>query len=271
MKTHAFPCRIAVAAVLFISLAFAPAPCGAAETAGTTGTMAEQRDPKAVEHARKEMAASGGSAWEKARYIRFDFSVETATRHSGPISHAWDRYTGRYRVEVPGEKGYTAYFNAQAPADLGQAVILKAGARVTGPEAEALLKKAYGRFINDTYWLLAPLKVLDPGVNLADEGESDFEGKKARVIRLSFGKVGLTPGDVYKHFLDPETGRMLGWEYKLQDSTDGPTRWRWEGYESFAGLVLSTKKVNAAGDMIRTDHITVSATVDADALKPPGS
>lgn len=229
----------------------------------------EKRDAAAVEAARKEMAAHGGARWEAARYFRFDFVVEFPGRKAS-FSHYWDRYTGRYRVDVPGEKGYTAYFDVNAPKDLGKAVILKNGARLTGDEAAKILASAYGRFINDSYWLLAPLKVLDPGVNLADEGEADFGGQKAHVIRLSFGDVGLTPGDVYKHFLDPATGRMLGWEYQLQGSEPPPTRWTWTDLKEVGGLLLSTRKVHPDGTKtIRFDNLAVSGTVDEAALKPP--
>lgn len=252
---------------IFLSVA---AAAGAGLFMFPSSAQSETRDPKAVAEAKREMEASGAKHWEKARYIRFDFSVDAGTRHSGPIAHYWDRYTGRYRLDVPGEKGFRAYFNVQKPADFSQAVILKGNARVTGPDAEALLKRAYGRFINDTYWMLAPLKVLDPGVNLADEGEVEFDGKKAHVIRLSFGAVGLTPGDVYKHFLDPATGQMLGWEYKLQGETEGPTRWKWEDVKEFGGLRLSQRKTQPGGETIRTDNIMVSGTVDEAALTPPG-
>ncbi|HEV8267935.1 MAG TPA: hypothetical protein VGR00_06870 [Thermoanaerobaculia bacterium] len=230
----------------------------------------ETRDPQAVAWARKELAASGFDKWEKARYIQFDFSVDFGDRKAGPFTHRWDRYTGRYRVDVPGEKGYTAYFDVNAPKDPAHTVVVKNGARVSGPEVEKVLANAYGRFINDTYWILAPLKVLDPGVNLGDEGESTFDGKKVHVIRLSFGNVGLTPGDVYKHFLDTANGKMLGWEYQLQGTQPPPTRWKWVDVHEYGGLLLSTRKVTEDGaKTIRTDNVTVSSTVDETALTPP--
>ncbi len=230
----------------------------------------ETRDAGAVAWAKKELAASGGDAWEKARYIVFDFSVDFGERKAGPYTHRWDRYTGRYRVDVPGDKGYTAYFNVNAPKDPKSTAVLRNGAKLDAAETEKLLANAYGRFINDTYWILAPLKVLDPGVSLADEGDGTFDGKKVHVIKLSFEHVGLTPGDVYKHFLDAETGLMLGWEYQLQGTQPPPTRWRWVDTARYGGLLLSTRKTTEDGTKtIRTDHVTVSSTVDEAALTPP--
>lgn len=232
----------------------------------------ETRDPKAVAAAQMEIEASGGKSWEKARYLRFDFNVDFGERKAGPFAHYWDRYTGRYRVDVPGESGFTAYFDVNKPKDVSAAVILKKGERVTGEDAAKLLEKAYGRFINDSYWILAPLKTLDPGVNLADEGETDFAGKKVRVLKLSFNSVGLTPGDVYKHFLDARTGEMLGWEYQLQGTQPPPTRWKWIEVRDFAGLKLSTRKVSDDGTKaIFFTNVAVGKDVDTAALTPPAN
>lgn len=232
----------------------------------------ESRDPKAVALAQREIDAGGGKVWEKARYLRFDFNVDFGERKAGPFAHYWDRYTGRYRVDVPGDSGFTAYFDVNKPKDVSAAVILKKGARVTGEEAAKLLEKAYGRFINDSYWILAPLKVLDPGVNLSGEGETDFDGKKVQVVKLSFNAVGLTPGDVYKHFLDAATGQMVGWEYQLQGTQPPPTRWKWIDVRDFSGLKLSTRKVTEDGTKaIFFTNVAVSKDVDTAALTPPAN
>jgi hypothetical protein len=233
---------------------------------GSSGASQHPADPKAW--AQREVDASGGKSWEKARYFRFDFVVDLGTRKAGPFAHYWDRWTGRYRVEVPGDEGFTAYFNVNAPKDVEKSLLLQKGARVAGEHAAKLLAKAYGRFINDSYWLLAPLKVLDPGVNLTDGGEGTFDGKPVHVLKLAFSGVGLTPGDVYQHFLDPATGRMLGWEYTLESKQQG--RWKWVDVADYGGLSLSTRKVTEDGARtIRLENVAVSAAVDEAALKPP--
>lgn len=262
MRTRSESLLLAASVALPIALAAAAAP-GRAEAA-------ERRDPAAVALAEKERAAHGGASWEAARFFRFEFNVEFPGRKSGPIAHAWDRYTGRYRVDVPGENGFTAWFDVNAPKDLSKAVIKKNGARVTGEDAAKLLERAYGRFVNDSYWLLAPLKMLDPGVNVDAAPDAEFDGKTAKVIRLSFEGVGLTPGDVYWHFLDPETHAMLGWEYQLQKTEPPPTRWRWTDVKDFAGLKLSLTKVSPDGTRkIFFTNVSVSKDVDLAVLTPP--
>jgi hypothetical protein len=230
--------------------------------------FAAEGSPDALALATKEVAATGGASWEKARYFRFDFLVDFGERKAGPFAHYWDRWTGAYRVDVPGDDGFTAYFNVNEPKDAGKAVILRKGARVAGPDAAKILANAYGRFINDSYWLLAPLKVLDPGVKLEDAGTATFDGKGARVLKLSFSGVGLTPGDTYRHYLDPATGALVGWEYVLESRQEG--KWKWVDVSDFAGLKLSTRKVTEdGGKTIRFANVSVSAAVDAAALKPP--
>src|SRR5262249_16925654 len=117
MKTRPLS-AVAVALLLFIPVARSQGGDAAARAVG-----------------QKEVDAPGGKGWEKARYLTFDFVVDFPNRKAGPFKHAWDRYTGRYRVEVPGEKGYVAYFDVNAPKDMGKAVILKEGKRVSGEEA----------------------------------------------------------------------------------------------------------------------------------------
>ena len=85
----------------------------------------DERDPKAVGHAQKELEAMGGKSWESARFFRFDFVVELPDRKVGPFAHYWDRYTGRYRVDTPGEKGYQAWFNVNNAKDASQAVLMR--------------------------------------------------------------------------------------------------------------------------------------------------
>jgi hypothetical protein len=95
------------------------------------------------------------------------------------------------------------------------------GVTLTGAEREERLVQAHRRFVNDGYWLLAPLKTLDPGVRRSVDSTSIRQ-----VLALSFEGVGLTPGDRYWLDVDPVSGAMTGWTYQLEgDSTQ--SRWQW--------------------------------------------
>src|ERR1700757_1128613 len=115
------------------------------------------RDPKAVSVAEAMISAMGGqSGWEKARFLRFDFTVVRDGKTLASFSHWWDRYDGRYRVEGNDPKNgpWKAYFNVGTK----QGEYFVNGTRAEGEARAKGLENAYGRFINDTYWLLAPWK-----------------------------------------------------------------------------------------------------------------
>jgi hypothetical protein len=105
----------------------------------------------------------------------------------------------------------------------------------------------YGRFINDTYWLLMPWKWLEPGVTLAYDGRRVVDGDELEVVTLSFGSgIGLTSNDRYWGFVSPVSGRLQRWAYVLQDAegkpgSGEPTVWAWEEWRpTAAGIELAT-------------------------------
>ena len=127
-------------------------------------------DEKADRVARELVTALGGeTAWQKARQLRFDFVVEREGTRVAEFHHLWDRYTGDYRLLGTDKSGapYAVYFNVNTRE--GSAFVN--GRQIEGEEKKKLLETAYGRFINDTYWLLAPWKVFDPGVHRDYDGE----------------------------------------------------------------------------------------------------
>jgi hypothetical protein len=227
-------------------------------------------DPRAVAAAQSLQDALGGpSAWEKARFFRFDFVVMSEGKKVASFSHWWDRYDGRYRVEGVGKDGvaWQAYFNVNTR----KGEFFKNGARTEGSERDAGLERAYGRFINDTYWLLAPWKTLDPGVDLEYAGEVlDSEGRACEEIKLSFEGVGLTPKDIYWMDIDRKTHRMNQWKYVLNGANEPQTVAVWKEWGTFGPIGLSTIKSMVGRPVeIRFENLAVSEVPDDAALTPP--
>jgi hypothetical protein len=117
---------------------------------------------------------------------------------------------------------------------------------------------------------MAPSKMLDPGVNRRYEADSSSAAHD--VLALTFGEVGLTPGDRYWVWVDAQTGRMDRWAYVLQNQTPdaAPTVWRWTGYTSFdtpgGPITLATRKERAGSPVaLLTDAIS-TAPLPADLL-----
>ncbi len=237
---------------------------------GAAALLSAAQDPKAVSVAEAMISAMGGKGgWDKARFLRFDFTVVRDGKQIVSFSHWWDRYDGRYRVEGVDPKGgpWKAYLNVGTR----QGEFFVNGTRAEGDVKAKGLENAYGRFINDTYWLLAPWKVFDPGVNLQYVGEvKTAAGQDCDEIRLSFEGVGLTPRDVYWMDIDRSTHLLDQWKYVLNGSNDPPTVVAWKDWRRFGPIELSTSKPLAAKPVeIRFENVAVSETPDDAALSPP--
>ena len=218
------------------------------------------KDPKAVEVAERSMTAMGGQErFAAARLLRFDFTPVRDGKVTGSYQHWWDRHRGAYRLEGVSREGvpYRVLFDVNTKQ--GRAWL---GAReLAGEELTKQIEGGYGRFINDTYWLLMPWKWLDPGVNLAYEGKKTVDGHEYDVVTLSFESgVGLTSNDRYWAFVSTKTNLIERWEYVLETEEGAPgsgkpTPWTWEGWkETAAGVKLSTDRRRLAeGPVV---HIT---------------
>lgn len=227
-----------------IALALAAASLiPAAPFAAPAAAEQGRADERAAEAAARAMEAMGGTeAWEGTRYLTFGFA--------GRRSHWWDRHAGRHRLEGTTEEGEPYVVLQDLGERTGEAWI--GGEKAEGERAAELLENAYGAWINDTYWLLAPTKLRDPGVNLAWDREETLEGRTYDVLALSFESVGLTPGDRYWVWIDRETGQMDRWAYVLehQPPDSEPTAWRWEGWERYGDVVLAPRRVQVGGDRV---------------------
>ncbi len=122
--------------------------------------------------------------------------------------------------------------------------VFHAGRPLDPPHAKPLLEEAYEAWINDTYWLLMPYKMKDPGVRLEDAGETSIGGESYDRVRLTFDHVGLTPGDRYWAYINRRTHRMDRWAYVLEDDPPGspPSTWEWKGWTRYGRLLLSPEK-----------------------------
>lgn len=201
--------------------------------AGAAPVVGQAPDDKAQQLAKDVWKASGGENWGQVKTVDFTFIVEQDGKQLASAAHHWDVAAGSDRVQW---KGKDVTVNLAAP----------------GQDEEG--KAAYARWVNDSYWLLAPLKVLDPGVKLTSEGPKESEGAQCETLRLSFGQVGLTPSDQYLLYIDPQTKLVRAWDYM----PDGETTMHgtWEKYQPFGGLQLATEH-NFGGKMIRFADVKV--------------
>lgn len=238
---------------------------------------AHLRDDRADAVANKVFESMGGkTTWSNVHYLGFQFGSARNGQRSPAIKHLWDRFTGDYRVEwkKSADTSVVVLFNVNTKQ--GNAFYRVGANEPTKADAAlqaTLLSRAYTRYINDTYWLLMPLKMLDNGVNRSYAADSSTVTHD--VVNLSFENVGLTPKDRYWVFVNKSTGLVDKWAYILQSNRDGKaTVWEWTDYQSYptsAGEVkLANRKVNkASGADLFTDQIEFPASVAPDAFTKP--
>ncbi len=234
------------------------------------GVRAADADPKADAVGKELIASMGGMpAWEKARQFQFDFVVVKDGKPVAHFSHAWDRYTGDYRLSGVDKAGapFTVYFNVNTKA--GQAMVN--GQPADAEKQKQLLENAYGRFINDTYWLLAPWKIFDPGVHRSYDGEKPCPGGgTCDVLKLSFDDVGMTPKDVYWLWITRDGRHMVQWQYVLGGASEPPTTAAWKDWQKMGGLSLSMDKPMVGEPFeIRFEKVAVSSTRDDSLFAAP--
>ena len=228
---------------------------------------ADIRDAKAVEIGGKMTKAMGGEeAWAKARYIRFDFRLMDAGAAKMERSHLWDKSTGRYRFDSKTKDGKASVTLMNLATQKGDTFV--DGKKLEGAPAAKALKDAYASYINDYYWLAMPWKWTEPGVNLKHLGQKPCKTNTCDVVELTFGKVGLTPGDRYHAFVNPQTNLMEHWEYTLQSGNKGS--WDWE-YTSTGGVMLASNHSDGKGKALDMGTVKVLDKVDAVVFEDPKS
>jgi hypothetical protein len=197
---------------------------------------AGESSPQALAVADAMIQALGGqAAWDSTHFIHFTFN--------GRRTHTWDKWTGRHRVEgqTKDHEPYVVLDNIVTH----QGTAYVNGKQIEGELAKQMVDNAYAAWVNDTYWLLMPYKIKDPGVNLSYAGEDQIDGKAYDKLALTFGQVGLTPGDHYWVWINRDSHLMDRWAYLLQDQPRdaAPTAWLWQGWQPYDKIQLAPMRV----------------------------
>jgi hypothetical protein len=162
--------------------AFALSRLGAPRPVGQTG-------PEAEALGRQLAAAMDDAGWARTGAVKWTFI--------GRVQHLWDRRRNFDRVR---------FGDAEVLLDIARrdGVAREHGAPVEGPRKAKLLEKAFAAWTNDSFWLNPLAKLFDPGATLSKvplvAGDQGAAG-----LLVSYGNVGLTPGDGYL-WIVPQSG-----------------------------------------------------------------
>ncbi len=232
---------------------------------------ASKSDPKAVQIADEVMVALGGKEnYEAISYLSFHFVSMRGDTQVTDWRHDWDRRKNNYRIEGTTRDGdhLLAIFNL----DTRNGAAFKNGQKMDGEEKIQILKRAYGRYINDTFWLLMPFKLEDAGAVLRYDGAQELNDVNYDVLRLSYAdSVGLTPQNVYRVFVDQATRRVHRWEYYEKEDATPVVSW-WENWNEYGGIKLAEQRVfeNSNRKLLFT-NIVVSREVNEKIFEAAGT
>ncbi len=202
------------------------------------------RDAAALALGRKVAAFAGGSdGWAKVHNIAFTFL--------GRRRLLWDRRTHRVRVEMLGRPAKVLLYDIRQDDGLGLG---------NGRIAKAA-------WINDFYWLLVPLKVLDPGVRLSIDDRQKGDPKDVVRLHLRFDHVGMTPKNEYVLHVDSKTGRVLRWDYFARAGAT-PRSWKFAGYTKIGPLMLSLERPGKKG-VFRLSDVVINGPIPDKAWSSP--
>lgn len=191
--------------------------------------QAQNSSEKAKEIALKVMESMGGiENYNNIHYIQWDFGKRTLY---------WDKWTGNVRVEFP-EKELVVLVNIHTT----KGKVYQKGELITNKQkVNKLLEQGKKWWINDSYWLIMPWKLLDPGVNLTYvKTESLANGNKADVLQMTFEKVGVTPNNKYWVYVDTQDHLIKQWAFYKNFNDETPKFIKpWDHYQKLENVLFS--------------------------------
>ncbi len=213
-----------------ISLVFLVTSCSKTVSLQAIDFNESASDVKAIVLAKEVVNASGGAkAWNDTRFLSWNFF--------GSRKHVWDKQTGDVSIK-----------SLKSPVEIKMNIHDKSG-RVWLNNKETMdqdslnkyLESGYGWWVNDSYWLVLPFKLMDSGVTLQYVGEGkSTSGLASEIVSLQFESTGLTPNNKYHVYIDKSTKLINQWDF-YTNSSDPEPRFQlpWTDYKKHGEILLS--------------------------------
>lgn len=164
--------------------------------------------PEAELLAEKMLKAVNKEAWDTTFAVRWLYEDH---------DYIWDRT--RYFVQVQWDNNKVLLHTPSL-----EGVAFKNEKELTGEDKKKALKKAWEYFANDSFWLIAPYKIKDPGTV---RSIVNVDGEEALMVHYSSG--GVTPGDTYLWLLNEE-GLPYAWRFWVKIIPFGGLEFSWENW-----------------------------------------
>ncbi|WP_051080631.1 hypothetical protein [Pontibacter roseus] len=215
-----------------------------------------QSDDKAKALAQQVLQNMGGQkGWDDTRFLAWTFNDQY---------QVWDKHENRFRWE---QDSLVVIIDT----DSKEGKVYVDGRELQDQEqARKLREQTYARWINNSYWLVMPFKLQDPGVTLKYVGEGKTEeGAPADILEMTFENVGLTPQNKYHLWVDKEQGLVTQWAFFRNYADAKPTfTRRWSDYQTYGKIKLASDRSNPQSDFKLT-HLAAPASVPDKTFSSP--
>jgi len=188
--------------------------------------------------AEKMVNAINFEAYQNTQFLDWSFN-------NGAHTYTWDKTNGKVIVKW---SDYLVNLNLN---DNSKSIVLKNNNQLSNEEGKAIIKTARDYFNNDSFWLVAPFKVLDQGTKRSIVELDD--GTKGLMVTYSTG--GSTPGDSYL--------------WKLQDNGFPISYQMWVSIIPIGGIEASWDdwQIMESGVFLPTTHKLGPITLDMGTVK----
>lgn len=172
--------------------------------------------------------AHGVENWNAVKEIRFTFNVDRDTTH---FERQW-KWNTRTQDVMSTSAGEAVIYNRK--------------------QVDSLSQKADAAFINDKYWLLAPINIFWDRDNLTytfeEKALAPISNDSLAKLTVVYGSDGgYTPGDAYDFYLGDDY-LVKEWVFRRSNRPEPSSTTTWEGYKELNGIKISTMHRNAEGN-----------------------
>jgi len=213
---------------------------------------------------------AGDGALQRARYFSYTFNVIKDGKVVSSFPQRWDRVTGDYFVSGrrPDGTPFEATINIAKKTVHGSVE----GRTLTGSaELKSLYQLAESRFLNDTLWLLMPLRIFDPGFYRVYDGpRSDTCGHTWDLLKVTVEATKGTVTATYWPWINRDTHLVDEWDMKLDTMPPDapPVEVLFHDYRRIAGLLISVRReVRGQDQIVRLDDLKILPDVPKNAFK----
>ncbi|MEK7348946.1 MAG: hypothetical protein AABZ94_08745 [Candidatus Eisenbacteria bacterium] len=208
-------------------------------------------------------AMGGQETWDRLPYFRFDFVVVRDGKEVARFRHWWDKRNGRCRVEGPDDQGkqVAAIFTL---ADRKGSAFVEGIGESDAARVATIVQNGYERWVNDTYWIMMPFKLSDPGVRIRYARNERTLETVYDVLELSFvAGTGLTSDDRYWLYVNRRTHLIDRWDYVLTGQKPPPSGASWEAWTGIGPVKLSLqRRFQGKPVMLRFENVAAPAAFD---------